>query len=76
MIGKFCSIVVTKDVPSYSIVGGVPAKQIKMRFDESTINKLQNMQWWNWSKDKIKGSLPAIMNNNLDQLLAEKIHNK
>jgi len=64
--------VVTKDVPPYSIVGGVPAKQLKMRYDESTINKLQNMQWWNWSKDKIKGNLQAIMNNNLDQLLAEK----
>mgnify|MGYP006127655241 CR=1 FL=1 len=38
--------VVTKDVLPYSIVGGVPAKLIKMRFNESTINKINKMKWW------------------------------
>ena len=42
--------VVTKDIPPYAIVGGVPAKVIKYRFDEETIEKLLNIQWWN--KDK------------------------
>lgn len=42
--------VVTKDVPPYSIVGGVPAKIIGYRYDEETIKFLQNIQWWNNDK--------------------------
>lgn len=39
--------VVTKDVQPYAIVGGVPAKVIRMRFDEETVNKLLSFEWWN-----------------------------
>ena len=39
--------VVTKDVPPYAIVGGVPAKIIDYRYDEATIKWLLNVQWWN-----------------------------
>lgn len=39
--------VVTKDVLPYSIVGGVPAKTIRMRFDDLTVLKLLDMKWWN-----------------------------
>jgi acetyltransferase-like isoleucine patch superfamily enzyme len=45
--------VVTKDVPPYSIVAGVPAKVIRMRFDDTTINRLLKIKWWNWSLDVI-----------------------
>ena len=45
--------VVTKDVPAYSIVAGVPAKILKMRFSEEQIIKLENLQWWSWSKEEI-----------------------
>ena len=38
--------VVTKDVPSYAIVGGVPANVIKYRFDEETITRLLEEKWW------------------------------
>ena len=46
--------VVTKDVPPYCIVGGVPARVIKPRFDEETIRKLLEIQWWDWSSEKIR----------------------
>lgn len=38
--------IVTKDVPPYSIVGGVPAKVLRMRFDEAAIAKLERSRWW------------------------------
>lgn len=46
--------IVTKDVPAYSVVGGVPAKVIKYRYDESSIEKLQRIQWWNWDLKTIE----------------------
>lgn len=39
--------IVTKDVPPYAIVGGIPAKVIGYRYDEETISLLQRVQWWN-----------------------------
>ena len=44
----------TKDVPPYAIVGGVPAKVIKYRFDEETIKKLLELKWWEKDPDWIK----------------------
>ncbi|MEM3362645.1 MAG: CatB-related O-acetyltransferase [Candidatus Bilamarchaeaceae archaeon] len=46
--------VVTHDVPPYTIVEGVPAKTIKMRFTPSKIKKLLEIKWWEWDEDKIK----------------------
>ena len=40
--------VVVKDVPPYAIVGGVPAKVIRYRFDEATIKELLELKWWNY----------------------------
>ncbi len=63
--------VVTKDVPPYTIVGGIPAKEIKKRFNEDTINKLQEIQWWNWDFAKIQKILPDIMSGDIDRLYLE-----
>lgn len=50
--------VVTKDILPYSVVGGVPAKLIKMRFDDTTIEKLLQEKWWDWNIEDIKKKLP------------------
>lgn len=62
--------VVTHDVPPYAIVGGVPAKVIRLRFEEETIRKLLRIQWWNWPVEKIQQNLPAIQKGDVDALLA------
>ena len=46
--------IVTKDIPPYAIVGGNPAKVIKFRFDQSKIDELVELAWWDWSIEKIK----------------------
>jgi acetyltransferase-like isoleucine patch superfamily enzyme len=45
--------VVTKNIPPYSIAVGAPAKVIKKRFDEATIEILIELKWWNWDIEKI-----------------------
>ena len=60
--------VVTKDVPPYTIVGGVPAKSIKKRFSDETISSLLSIQWWNWSKEKISKNIKAIQAGKIDEL--------
>ncbi|MFS4418536.1 CatB-related O-acetyltransferase [Maribacter sp. 2307ULW6-5] len=57
--------VVTKDVPPYAIVGGVPAKVIKFRFDEMTINKLIGLKWWSWNDEKITRNKELFNKKNL-----------
>lgn len=46
--------VVTKDVEPYSIVAGVPAKKIKMRFDKATIDRLMDLKWWDYNLAPLK----------------------
>lgn len=52
--------VVTKDVMPYEIVGGIPAKHIKYRFDEKTITYLQELKWWEWDRNKIIKNIPFL----------------
>ena len=52
--------VVTKDVEPYTIVGGNPAKPLKKRFDEETTQALLDIQWWNWSVEKIEENIEHI----------------
>lgn len=46
--------VVTKDVPPYAVVGGVPAKVIKYRFPQQMISRLLATQWWEYSAEQLK----------------------
>ena len=61
--------VVTKDVEHYTIVGGNPARPLKKRFSDETINKLLEVQWWNWPTDKIKDNVHLLCSNNIEEFL-------
>ena len=50
----------TKDVPPYTIVGGVPAKEIRKRFSEEMIAHLLNAKWWDWPIERISQNIEAI----------------
>lgn len=67
--------VVTKDIPPYAIVGGVPAKIIKYRFSPKIIALMLKLKWWNWSTKKIGKNFDKISSkpnvNILNELLIE-----
>lgn len=60
--------VVTKDVAPYTIVGGNPAREIRRRFDESTIAALLEVRWWDWDAEKIARNVAAITGTDIERL--------
>lgn len=57
---------VTKDVPPYAIVGGNPARIIKMRFSDDDIKFLSEIKWWNWDIERIKAA--SLYFNDINEL--------
>jgi len=64
--------IVTKDVDPFSIVAGVPARFIKYRYSEDKIALMQQLEWWNWSMDKIYENYERLCNFD-KTLLDEKL---
>lgn len=59
---------VVKNVEPYSIVGGNPAKELKKRFSDEIIEKLLELQWWNWPIEQISENVHALTSGNINLL--------
>lgn len=68
--------VVTKDVPPYTIVGGVPAKPVKKRFPEEVISALLEIQWWKWPRERIAENIGAIQSGDIHVLREVSLQTK
>ncbi len=62
---------VVSDVPSYAVVGGVPAKVIKYRFKDDQIEKLLDIEWWNWTKKVIQERESDIYSKDIDSFIVK-----
>lgn len=60
--------VISKNIGDYEIWVGNPAKFVKKRFEDSVINDLNKMQWWDWKIEKIKENLPLLCSANYENI--------
>lgn len=67
--------VVTKDVEPYSIVVGVPAKKIKMRFNESIIKSLLEIRWWDFPNNVIAENMSLLTESDITEEVIKKLYN-
>ena len=65
--------VVTKNVPAYSIVAGIPAKPISFRFDKESILELEKIKWWNWNDERIIKSINLLSSDNINEFIKQNI---
>jgi len=61
--------VVATNVDPYAIMAGNPARLIKKRFDQQTIDKLLKIRWWDWDIQRIKNNMPLLVSDNLKEFL-------
>ena len=65
--------VVVKDVPPYAIVGGVPAKLIRFRFDPDIVKLLEDISWWNYTTDELKSLIHVFQEDEVNLALCEQL---
>ncbi|SHI96436.1 chloramphenicol O-acetyltransferase type B [Aureimonas altamirensis DSM 21988] len=56
---------VNRDVEPYAVVGGNPAKLIRRRFAEDEVEKILELQWWDWSDDVLKQAMPILTSGDI-----------
>lgn len=61
--------VITKNIGSYEVWAGNPAKMVKKRFDIDTIETMEKIRWWDWDLEKIKHNIKYLCTNNIKQIL-------
>lgn len=63
--------VVAKDIPPYAIAVGNPARVVKMRFDDATIQKLLKIKWWDLPVEVIEANFALLQDKNIERLIAK-----
>lgn len=59
---------ISRDVEPYAIMGGNPAKLIRKRFEESAIQQLLEMNWWDWPEPILQQAMPILCSGNIAKL--------
>jgi phosphonate metabolism protein (transferase hexapeptide repeat family) len=63
--------VVSRDVGAYEIVGGVPAKSLRMRFPENIATRLQKLAWWDWPAERLFEAIPDMQSLSIEKFLEQ-----
>ena len=63
--------VVTRDVASYMIVTGAPARALRPRFPPETAARLQRLAWWDWPMERLFEALPDMQNLSIEAFIAK-----
>jgi hypothetical protein len=56
-------------VPPYAIVAGNPARLIRYRFNEETIQKLLKIRWWDWPEERVKENIHLMCSDSIDEFI-------
>ena len=62
--------VVTRDVPGWTIVAGVPALELKERFPAGIAARIEKMAWWDWPREKLFKAVPDMQSLRIEEFLA------
>lgn len=65
--------IVTKDVPPYAVVVGVPARVLKYRFPEKFIEELLKIRWWDWPQDVVIKNMGWLTSSDVNEKSIEKM---
>lgn len=61
--------VASKDIPPFAIAVGVPAKTLRFRFPEATVERLLRLAWWDWPRERLAAALPTFRTLSVEDFL-------